>query len=214
MGDELVFFVETPDNGLRGLAKSPQQIKGWFEMRKVVYGLNISLDGFYEDINGSIAFTIPEEEVFRHFIELEKEVEVHLYGRKMYETMCYWRADRNFDKAELEYAEYWNKKPNVVFSRTLQSVAPNDRLVRDNIAEVVNELKKGPGKYMAVGGGEIASAFMDLGLIDEYRFYFRPVVLGKGKPMFRSLIKHLPLKFIDSTVIGSGAVLLRYQNAG
>ena len=183
-------------------------------MRKVLYGLNVSLDGFYEDINGKITFTVPEHEVFRHFVELEKEVEVHLYGRKMYETMSYWKpADRNFDTLELEYAKFWNRKPNVVFSRTLESVASNDRLIRDNIAGEVNELKKGPGKYMAVGGGEIASTFIKLGLIDEYRFYFRPILLGKGKPMFRSLAENLALKFIDSKVIGSGVVLLRYQNA-
>jgi dihydrofolate reductase len=182
-------------------------------MRKVLYGLNISLDGFYEDINGKIDFTVPEVEVFHHFIELEKEVEVHLYGRKLYETMGYWKTDHHFDSAEREYAKVWNQKPNVVFSRTLAGVGPNDRLIRDHIAEEVNELKKGPGKYMAVGGGEIASTFIQLGLIDEYRFYFRPIVLGKGKPMFQSLTQHLPLKFMDSTVIGSGVVLLRYQNA-
>jgi dihydrofolate reductase len=192
----------------------PNKPNGGIEMRKILYGLNVSLDGFYEDIHGKIAFTVPEAEVFRHFIELEKEVEVHLYGRKMYETMCYWKTDQNFDSAELEYAKFWNQKPNVVFSRTLGSVASNDRLIRDNILEEVNELKKGPGKYMAVGGGEIASAFIKLGLIDEYRFYLRPIVLGKGKPMFQSLTKNLPLKLIDSKVIGSGVVLLRYQNAG
>src|SRR5579863_7854934 len=119
-------------------------------MRKVLYGLNVSLDGFYEDINGKIDFTVPEAEVFRHFIELEKEVEVHLYGRKLYETMCYWKTDHHFGPAELEYAKVWNQKPNVVFSRTLEAVASNDRLVRDHIAQEVNELKKGPGKYMAV----------------------------------------------------------------
>jgi dihydrofolate reductase len=182
-------------------------------MRKIVYGLNVSMDGFYEDSDGSIKFTMPDDEVFRHFIEFEKEIEVHLYGRKLYETMCYWKTDQNFDPAELEYAKVWNEKPNVVFSRTLESVAPNDRLVRDNIAQEVNELKKGPGKYMVVGGGEIASTFIELGLIDEYRFYFSPIVLGKGKPLFQSLTKHLRLKFIDSKVFGSGKVLLRYQNA-
>jgi dihydrofolate reductase len=183
-------------------------------MRKVLYGLNVSLDGFYEDINGKIDFTVPDDEVMRHFVELEKEVEVHLYGRKMYETMSYWKSpDQNWNLTELEYAKFWNKKPNVVFSRTLGSVASNDRLVRDNIAEEVNELKKGPGKYMAVSGGDIASTFIHLGLIDEYRVYFRPIALGKGKPMFRSLIKNLSLKFIDSKVFGSGVVLLRYQKA-
>lgn len=182
-------------------------------MRKVLYGLNVSLDGFYEDINGSIGFTVPDDEVFRHFIELEKEVEIHLFGRKLYETMCYWKTDQNFDPAQREYAKVWNQKPNVVFSRTLKSVAPNDRLVRDKIAEEVKELKKGPGKYMAVGGGEIASTFIKLGLIDEFRVYLRPIVLGKGKPMFQSLTRDLALKFMDSKVFDSWVVLLRYQKA-
>jgi dihydrofolate reductase len=183
-------------------------------MRKVLYGLNVSLDGYYEDIHGKIDFTVPDEELFRHFIELEKEVEVHLYGRKLYETMCYWKEDHNFGPAELEYAKFWRQKPNVVFSKTLESVSSNDRLISDNLVEEVDKLKKGPGTYMAVGGGEIASAFIKLGLIDEYRVYLRPVVLGKGKPMFQSLAKNLALKLIDSKVFASGAVLLRYQNAG
>jgi dihydrofolate reductase len=185
-------------------------------MRKIIYGLNISLDGFYADINGNIDWTVPDDELMRHFVELEKEVEVHLYGRKLYETMNYWRtADQNPDisELELEYAKFWKRKSNVVFSRTLENVAPNDRLIRDNIAEEVNQLKKGPGKYMAVGGGEIASTFINLGLIDEYRVYLRPIVLGKGKPMFQSLTKNLALKFIDSKVFGSGVVLIRYQKA-
>jgi dihydrofolate reductase len=189
--------------------------EGGFEMRKVVYGLNISLDGFYADIDGKIDFTVPDDEVMRHFVDFEKEVEVHLYGRKLYETMCYWKsAGQNLDSTELEYAKIWNSKPNVVFSKTLKSVAANDSLVSDHIAEKVNELKKGAGKYMVVGGGEIASTFIELNLIDEYRFYFLPVVLGKGKPMFQTLTSNLALKFIDSKVIGSRVVLLRYQNAG
>jgi dihydrofolate reductase len=183
-------------------------------MRKVLYGLNVSLDGFYEDINGSIQWTVPDDEVFSHFVELEKEVEVHLYGRKLYETMTYWKTpDKTWGVAEQDYAKYWNRKPNVVFSKTLESVGPHDRLVRDHIAEAVNELKKGPGKYMVVGGGEIASTFINLGLIDEYRVYIRPIVLGKGKPMFQSLTQNLALKFIDSKTFASGVVLLRYQNA-
>ena len=185
-------------------------------MRKVLYGLNVSLDGFYADIDGKIDFTVPDDELFSHFVELEKEVEVHLYGRKLYETMNYWRSvDQNsgHSELELEYAKAWKRKPNVVFSRTLETVAPNDRLIRDNIAEEVNKLKKGPGKYMAVGGGEIASTFIKLGLIDEYRVYLRPIVLGKGKPMFQSLAKNLAFKFMDSKVFDSGVVLLRYQKA-
>ena len=183
-------------------------------MRKVVYGLNVSLDGYYTDIDGKIDFTVPTDELMRHFVEFEKEIEVHLYGRKLYETMSYWKTARpNLDGTELEYGKVWRSKPNVVFSRTLERVDPGERLVRDHIAEEVNELKKGPGKYMVVGGGELASTFIQLGLVDEYRFYFAPVVLGKGKPLFQSLAKRLDLTFIDSQVFSSRVVLLRYQNA-
>ena len=183
-------------------------------MRKVVYGLNVSLDGFYTDINGNFDFTVPDDELMRHFVEFEREVEVHLYGRKLYETMSYWKTEhQNLGLTELEYSKVWNSKPNVVFSRTLERVASNERLITDHIAEEVNELKKGPGKYMVVGGGEIASTFINLGLVDEYRVYLCPIVIGKGKPLFQSLSKNLSLRFIDSKTFGSGVVLLRYQNA-
>ncbi len=95
----------------------------------------------------------------------------------------------------------------------MESVGSNDRLIRDHIAEEVRELKKGPGKYLTVAGGEIASTFIELGLIDEYRVYLRPIVLGEGKPMFQSLTRNLALKFMDSQVFASGVVLLRYQKA-
>jgi len=184
-------------------------------MRKVVYGLNVSLDGYYTDVDGKIDFTVPTDELMRHFAAFERDIAVHLYGRKLYETMSYWKtAAEGLDAAELEYAKAWKNKPNIVFSRTLERVDEGDRLVRDHIAEVVHELKNGPGKYMVVGGGEIASTFIQLGLVDEYRFYLVPVVLGSGKPLFRSLTNRLPLKFIDSQVFESGVVLLRYQNAG
>src|ERR1700679_4108159 len=105
-------------------------------MRKVLYGLNVSLDGFYEDINGSIGFTVPDDEVFSHFVELEKEVEVHLYGRKLYETMCYWKPENQnsgFSELELEYARFWNQKPNVVFSRNWRGAPANVWLDGDKL---------------------------------------------------------------------------------
>src|SRR6266487_748417 len=105
-------------------------------MRNVVYGLNVSLDGYYTDINGKIDFTVPDDERMRHFVEFEKEIEVHLYGRKLYETMNYWKtAAQGLDATELEYAKVWKSKPNVVFSRTLERVDAGERLVRDHIEE-------------------------------------------------------------------------------
>jgi dihydrofolate reductase len=92
-------------------------------------------------------------------------------------------------------------------------VAWNSRLVRGNIAEEVNKLKAQPGGYMNVGGAELASAFMQLGLIDEYRLYFNPVILGGGKPMFRPLPNRIKLQLVETHTFGSGVVLLRYERA-
>jgi dihydrofolate reductase len=103
--------------------------------------------------------------------------------------------------------------PKIVFSRTLDQVGWNSRLVRGNIAEEVNRLKAQPGKDMSVGGAEIASTFTQLGLIDEYWLYVHPVVLGGGKPMFHQLHDKINLQLAETRTFGSGVVLLRYQLA-
>jgi dihydrofolate reductase len=113
----------------------------------------------------------------------------------------------------IEYARIWKNMPKIVISKTLKKVGWNSRLVRENIADEVNKLKEQPGKYMSVAGAEIASTFMQLGLIDEYWLYMHPVVLGGGKPMFRPLEDRINLQLVDTHTFGSGVVLLRYQRA-
>ena len=186
-------------------------------MRKVIYAMSVSLDGFIEATNGDLSWSFPDEELHQHFNDLESTIDVHLYGRRLYENMAaYWpTADENpsAPKHEIEYARIWKSMPKIVFSKTLDQVKWNSRLVRGNIAEEVNKLKEQPGKAMSVGGAEIASTFMQLGLIDEYRLYFHPVILGGGKPMFRPLPEKINLRLIETRTFGSGAVLIRYQRA-
>jgi dihydrofolate reductase len=184
-------------------------------MRKVIYAMSVSLDGFIEAVNEDLSWSVPDEELHQHFNDLESMIDTHLYGRRLYEIMAaYWpTADENpsAPKVEIEYAHIWKNKPKIVFSQTLAQVEWNARLVRENIADEVNKLKAQPGKNMSVGGAEIASTFMQLGLIDEYWLYVHPVVLGSGKPMFRQLHDKINLQLVETRTFGSGVVLLRYS---
>ena len=184
-------------------------------MRKVIYAMSVSLDGFIEAPDGDLSWSYPDEELHKHFNDQESMIDVHFYGRRLYENMAaFWpMADENPSAPahEIEYARIWKSMPKIVFSRTLDQVGWNSRLVRENIAEEVNKLKAQPGKDLSVAGAEIASAFMQLGLIDEYRLYVHPVILGGGKPMFRQLTDEINLQLVETRTFGSGVVLLRYQ---
>lgn len=187
-------------------------------MRKVIYAISASLDGFIEAADGDLSWSFPDEELHKHFNDLESTIDTHLYRRRLYENMAaYWpTADENPDapEHELEYARIWKAMPKVVFSKTLDRVGWNSRLVRDDIAGEVNRLKGLPGPAMSIGGAEIAASFMQLGLIDEYRLYIHPVTLGGGKPVFRHLPEKIKLQLVETQKFGSGVVLLRYQLAG
>jgi dihydrofolate reductase len=187
-------------------------------MRKVIYALTVSLDGFIEDANGDLSWSFPDEELHKHFNDREAMIDAHLYGRRMYELMAaYWpTADENpaAPAYEVQYAKIWKSKPKVVFSKTLDRVGCNSRLVRDVIPDEIKGLKEQPGKYMSVGGPALAAEFMRLGLIDEFWLYLSPIFLGAGKPMFSSLKDRVPVAFIETKHFGSGVVLLRYALIG
>ena len=183
-------------------------------MRKVIYAMSVSLDGFIETTHGDISWADPDEELHNYFNERERAIDIHIYGRRLYEAMAaYWpTADANpsAPEYEKEYARLWRSMPKVVFSKTLVQVGWNARLVRGNIAEEVNQLKQQPGNDMSVSGAELASAFTQLGLIDEYWLYLHPVILGGGKPMFGLLRAKLPLRLLETRQFRRGVVLLRY----
>ena len=186
-------------------------------MRKVIYAMNLSLDGFIEDRNGSLNWSYPDEEMHKHFNELESTFDFHLYGRGLYENMAaFWpTADEDPSAPDfvIEYARIWKSIPNVVFSTSLDQVGWNSRLVKGDIAEEVNKLKAGPGKDMNVGGAGLAASFMQLGLIDEYQLFVNPIVLGGGTPMFPSLENKINLRLVETRTFGSGVVFLCYRPA-
>jgi dihydrofolate reductase len=186
-------------------------------MRKVIYAMSVSLDGFIEATDGDLRWSYPDEELHRHFNQQEQLIDLHLYGRGLYENMVsYWPtagADPSAPQVEREYARLWKDMPKVVFSTILTEVGWNSRLVSGDIAAEVNRLIAQPGGDISVGGAGLAASFMRLGLIDEYRLYFHPVLLGGGKPMFAPLQDKIALELVETHPFGSGVVLLRYRPA-
>lgn len=186
-------------------------------MRKLIYGMGTSLDGFIETRTGEVAMPEPDEELHRFANEQAREAGACLYGRRLYEVMAgYWStADMNPSAPdyEVEFARIWQETPKIVFSRTLETVEGNSRLVRNDVAGEITRLKAEPGKDLEIGGAGLAATAMRLGLIDEIRLLVHPFVLGSGKPFFPELERPIPLRLIETRTFGSGVVYLRYERA-
>jgi dihydrofolate reductase len=157
-------------------------------------------------------------ELFKYFNDELPGMGVFLYGRKVYEMMVnFWpTADANPSSSanHVAFARVWKTMPKMVFSKTLERAGWNTAVVRENIAEEVAKLKRQPGNDLVLfGGADIASTFARLGLIDEYRLFVHPVVLGGSKPLFGRSDDRLNLRFFDARTFDPGVVLLRYQQA-
>lgn len=173
-------------------------------MAKLVYALNLSLDGYVDYDRFA-----PDPTLFRHWIEHVRGLAGSLYGRRMYEIMRYWDEDHPEWTPELrDFATAWRAQPKWVVSRSLKEVGPNATLIADDIEAAVRELKVRHAGEIQVGGPDLAHSLIDLGLIDEYRLYFHPVVLGHGKPFFAS--RPPRLRLVSSDVIGEDAIRLTY----
>lgn len=176
-------------------------------MAKLVYGLNQSLDGYVEHTNFS-----PSLELFRHFIDQVRGLAGIVYGRRMYEVMRYWDEEQsNWNADEREFAAVWQKQPKWVVSRSLKSVGPNATLVGKDLEAAIRGLKARIGGEIDVAGPELAQSLTDLGLVDEYRLYLHPIVVGHGKPFFAG--PRPPLRFVASERIAGDVVRLTYVPA-
>jgi dihydrofolate reductase len=182
-------------------------------MRKLIYSMTVSLDGYIAGPDGAIDWSVPEEELFRFHTEQVEEIGVHLCGRRLYETMVYWETAEESPLAAdyVKFAQIWKALPKVVFSTTLQSVVGNTRLARDGIGEEVSRLKEQPGKDIAIGGAGLADTCMKLKLIDEWRLFVSPVLLGGGTPYFPTLDEKIKLELVETKTFGSRVVYLRYR---
>jgi dihydrofolate reductase len=173
-------------------------------MAKIVFGMNQSLDGYVDHQEFA-----PDPALFHHWIEHVRGLTGSVYGRRMYEVMRYFDEDHPEWRAEQrEFAAAWRKQPKWVVSRSSKSVGPNATLVEDDLEATIRRLKAQHAGQIAVSGPNLAQSLTDLGLIDEYRLYLHPVVLGHGKPFFAG--PRPPLRLVASDRIGADAIRLTY----
>lgn len=176
-------------------------------MAKLVFGMNLSLDGYVDHERFA-----PDPALFRHWIEQVGGLTGSVYGRRLYEIMSYWDEDHpEWDAAERDFAAAWRAQPKWVVSRSLKSVGPNATLVADDVEAAIRRLKDELAGEIDVGGPDLAESLTELGLIDEYRLYFHPVVLGHGRPFFTG--PRPRLRLVASDQIGEHAIRLTYVPA-
>ena len=177
-------------------------------MAKLVFGLQQSLDGYVNHLE----LGPPGPAVFRHFVEHMRELAGIVYGRRMYEIMRYWDEDLpDWDAEDHDFAAVWRSKPKWVVSRSLKSVGPNATLIQDDLEAGIRGLKAQLVGEISVAGPDLAGSLTNLGLIDEYRLYIHPIVLGRGKPFFSG--PRPPLRFVASDRIADDVIRLTYVPA-
>ncbi len=185
-------------------------------MRKLIYSMGVSLDGFIAGRAGEIDWSAPDEELHRFHNEQTREIGVHLQGRGLYEVMRYWDTVEENPAAadvEVEFAGIYQAMPKLVFSRTLARVDGNARLARAPVADEVARLKAEPGRDLAVGGAGLAAALVRANLVDEYRVFISPVVLGGGTPYLPTLEARIDLELVETRTFGSRVVYVRYRRS-
>ena len=180
-------------------------------MRKLIYAINITLDGCCDHTK-----TSGSEEIHQHYTALLQDADLIVYGRKTYQLMVpYWpdiAKNHSGTKAEIEFAQTFDALNKIVVSHSLESAEGNTRIVRTNLQDEILKLKQEPGKNILVGGVDIPSQLTELGLVDEYRFVVHPIVAGEGTRLLEgvTLPQKLQLKLVDSKLLKSGSVALRY----
>lgn len=194
-------------------------------MGKLVFGMMQSLDGYVAgpgggpgsegylaDFQAGRELPPPDQKLGTHFNDYVRGVAGMIYGRRMYEVMRYWDEDQpGFDDGDREFANVWRARPKWVVSRTLKSVGPNATLVDGDLGAFVRGLKANVEGQLDVAGPALAASLSDLGLVDEYRLYFRPFVLGGGKPFFAG--PRPPLRLVGTEAVGEDAVRVTYVPA-
>ncbi|CAM5243797.1 Dihydrofolate reductase OS=Streptomyces alboniger OX=132473 GN=CP975_32185 PE=4 SV=1 [Streptomyces alboniger] len=183
-------------------------------MRRVIWAMSVSLDGFMEGPDRELDWHLIDDELHRHFNEETAAMGAFLDGRVTWELMAeYWpTADQDpSSEAEAEFAGIWRCMPKYVFSRTLKEAGWGTTILRDVVPEEIHALKERAGGDLGLGGAELAGSFLRLGLIDEIHTYVHPVVLGRGKAMFQASDVRADLRLTGTRTFGNGVVQLRHQ---
>ncbi|MET9593392.1 dihydrofolate reductase family protein [Streptomyces sp. NPDC006516] len=184
-------------------------------MRKLSYGMNLSLDGYVAAPGDDIGWSVPSDELFQFWSDQLRATDLTLYGRKLWQTMSsYWpTGDQQPDAtpAEIEFARRWRDTSKVVFSSTIDRTDWNTRLVTGDAVAEIARLKAEDGGPMDIGGATLAGAAMRAGLIDEYVLATAPVLVGGGTPFFTVLDSWVNLNLVETRTFPDGVVLTRYE---
>ena len=184
-------------------------------MRRIVLMGSVSLDGFFAGPGGALDWQLVDDEVHSEFNEVLGAMSAFLDGRVTYELMAgFWpTADQDPESSPpmIEFARIWRDMPKVVFSRTLPRADWNTTVVREVVPDEIRRMQAEPGGDMAVGGADLAATFRSLDLIDEYRLYVHPVLLGRGSLLFRPADSADGLRLLETRAFANGVVLLRYE---
>ncbi|MEY9968613.1 dihydrofolate reductase [Streptacidiphilus sp. MAP12-16] len=184
-------------------------------MRKIILMMSVSLDGFIEGPERQIDWHLVDDELHSHFNAQLRTMGAFLSGRVTHQLMAgFWPtadADPSITGPVAEFAAIWRDTPKIVFSRTLERADWNTTVMPDVVVEEIMALKAQPGGDLALGGADLAAAFREHDLIDEYRIYIHPVLIGRGKPLFQPSDTKRDLRLAETRTFGNGVVLLRYR---
>jgi dihydrofolate reductase len=183
-------------------------------MRKIVLMMSVSVDGFMAGPGGDLGWQLVDEELHGHFNDWLAGASAFLDGRVTYELMAEFWPTADADPASpprmAEFAGIWRDKPKFVFSRALERADWNTTVLRDVVPEQIRAIAAQPGGDMVIGGADLAASFLQLGLVDEFRIYVHPIIIGRGKPLFAPSDVTVRLRLAETRTFGSGVVLLRY----
>jgi dihydrofolate reductase len=188
-------------------------------MRRVIFSIPMTIDGFIEGPHGELDWVIPDDDLHDYYTDMLNKSGVILYGRVTYELMLgYWPAsinDSSITKSMLRFANALNPLPKIVFSNTLQHVGWNTTVMKAVVPEEIRKMKSLPGGDILLGGGAtLAQTFFQNGLVDEIQIMVEPAVIGSGKPLFRGLEAGMKLNYLWNKTFKSGAVAISYQPEG
>jgi dihydrofolate reductase len=181
----------------------------------LIYSMGVSVDGFIADREGGFQWTVPDDELFGFHLEQVRDLGGYLLGRRLYEAMLVWETDPSMREDELrsEFADVWCALPKVVFSRTLEGVQGNARLAEAPLADEVAAVLDATDRDVSIGGAGLASAAIQLGLVDELRMFRHSIVVGGGTPFLPPVTEDVPLDLIETRTLGSRVIFERYRRA-
>jgi dihydrofolate reductase len=183
---------------------------------RITYSMNVSLDGFINDAQGSLDWALVDDEIHGFWNDHIGRAGAFVYGRRLYETMAaYWptaESDPEGTPTTFEFARVWNSKPIIVFSNSLTAVSGNARLVRGDVSAVLRAIRDETVGELQIGGAHLAQQFIRAGIVDEYRPVIHPAILGSGTPYLPPGMAMTPLRLIDTRRFANGAVALSYES--